>query len=1196
MADGFDGQIKLGVSLEPTDIKKTAQQLQREVSKIFDNSTGQKTSKQFQQMEIQLDKLNNKSTKLQESLKQMETTKIPTEEYKEITKQIADAEKKLAAFRAAEEKAEEIGKPLKGDRLRAMQYEVAQLENTIEYAKGELQDLVETGQAFTLGSDSQKYKDTANELNNTNNKIVQTISAVNNLNQEEEKLPEPVEQTRSSVESLKNSFSKISSLLGKVLHGLGGMAKTLGRTLVSATKKFVSHFSKLAHHTDKHQLSLKKMSRMLLKYGLGIRSIFLLWRKLRGYVTESIKAMAQNFEDVNADVSMLMNSFNQMKNSFGSMVQPLLHALAPALNYIIGLISAAATALANFFAIITGQKFIYKATKANNSFADSIGGVGGSAKEANKELGEYDNLIVIQSQNDGGGGGGGGADAGAGLFEKVKAESDLAQEIKDAVAKGDWEGVGEAFATRINIITEKFDDWLLTKFRPAALLWTERIARILNGLTEGWNGELFGKTLADTINTGFEIVNKFLTTYDFKNLGRKLADALYGLAKNISPTEIGKAFANKINAGLDLVSGFVTNFTEKGGWAELGSKIGTNISAFFNTIKWDEAGADLSGLASGIMTTLTTAIQNTDFHAVGNAIVQFLNNIDFGQLARDLSDLAKSILDGLASVDWSSIASSIGEAIAEFLNNIDFLELGLDLIGLALSIAAALADGIASAWTSMSPASKAIAAAIVGALGAMKLIGLKAALTKSIEAEVAGGIAINRLKLNIGKFLFGLGAGLAIGSLGAQLLAWICDLFGFKQYANEIRYFIAHPVKVFMDLEIGKSAEHFGTELHGAMEKQLKKAFDKGMSIDEIKLNINYDQMTREQQQWVDTTLNNYSELKDKISENAKKYGAVVTDTNKEIKDSTLETNKVVTDSTNRVGESIATISENTLDKAKKTWNSKELTGYFGDRADDVVTSFNGMPSDVEEKFRDSYVRGTGEWHSGELKEKFYASAADVTGAFETTPDDLGTIFSNAVTNVKNNFSEQSFTTHFNSIYTSITGVFSSIPQFFKTTFSDAWTEVENAFSTGSTTFNSFSGGVSTALTNAINTLAGGLNNAVNRPLEMVNELMRKYEGLRFGASSVIGALPRFNNIPVPRLAQGAVIPPNREFLATLGDQKHGTNIETPLDTMIEAFTKALDTRGGANNHEPIVLQLNSKVIAQSVWDEEDKRYKQTGR
>lgn len=61
---------------------------------------------------------------------------------------------------------------------------------------------------------------------------------------------------------------------------------------------------------------------------------------------------------------------------------------------------------------------------------------------------------------------------------------------------------------------------------------------------------------------------------------------------------------------------------------------------------------------------------------------------------------------------------------------------------------------------------------------------------------------------------------------------------------------------------------------------------------------------------------------------------------------------------------------------------------------------------------------------------------------------------------------------------------------------------------------------------------------------------------------------------PVPRLATGAVIPPNNEFLAVLGDQKRGTNVEAPLSTIEEAVGRALDARGGSNAPQDIVLHL----------------------
>lgn len=52
-------------------------------------------------------------------------------------------------------------------------------------------------------------------------------------------------------------------------------------------------------------------------------------------------------------------------------------------------------------------------------------------------------------------------------------------------------------------------------------------------------------------------------------------------------------------------------------------------------------------------------------------------------------------------------------------------------------------------------------------------------------------------------------------------------------------------------------------------------------------------------------------------------------------------------------------------------------------------------------------------------------------------------------------------------------------------------------------------------------------------------------------------AMPALRAVDVPALARGAVIPPNREFMAVLGDQKHGTNIEAPLSTIQEAVAQA---------------------------------------
>ena len=66
----------------------------------------------------------------------------------------------------------------------------------------------------------------------------------------------------------------------------------------------------------------------------------------------------------------------------------------------------------------------------------------------------------------------------------------------------------------------------------------------------------------------------------------------------------------------------------------------------------------------------------------------------------------------------------------------------------------------------------------------------------------------------------------------------------------------------------------------------------------------------------------------------------------------------------------------------------------------------------------------------------------------------------------------------------------------------------------------------------------------------------------------------------LPHLASGAVISPNNEFLAVLGDQKAGTNIEAPLSTIKQAVAEVLAERGGANGSTPIDLYIDGQKFA----------------
>ena len=108
-----------------------------------------------------------------------------------------------------------------------------------------------------------------------------------------------------------------------------------------------------------------------------------------------------------------------------------------------------------------------------------------------------------------------------------------------------------------------------------------------------------------------------------------------------------------------------------------------------------------------------------------------------------------------------------------------------------------------------------------------------------------------------------------------------------------------------------------------------------------------------------------------------------------------------------------------------------------------------------------------------------------------------------------------------------------------------------------------------------------------NKFVEAQNSIARSNSGrsggfgTRSGGFSNPSRAPSISRISAPALARGAVIPPNKEFLAVLGDQKSGTNIETPLATMVDAFKQAMAESGGGAT--TVVIQLDGKEIARST-------------
>lgn len=167
-------------------------------------------------------------------------------------------------------------------------------------------------------------------------------------------------------------------------------------------------------------------------------------------------------------------------------------------------------------------------------------------------------------------------------------------------------------------------------------------------------------------------------------------------------------------------------------------------------------------------------------------------------------------------------------------------------------------------------------------------------------------------------------------------------------------------------------------------------------------------------------------------------------------------------------------------------------------------------------------------------------------------------------------------------IITKIKENFDEIIDFVKNVFSGnwkgAWQNIKNIFSniwesikrTASDVFNGILDAAKLMAKNAGDSIASIFKAVVNGVLKMVESILNAPTKTINKLIGVINKVPGINlgtlpTFKLPRLATGAVIPPRSEFMAILGDQKRGVNIETPLDTMVEAFNKALDNRGNGN-------------------------------
>ena len=163
-----------------------------------------------------------------------------------------------------------------------------------------------------------------------------------------------------------------------------------------------------------------------------------------------------------------------------------------------------------------------------------------------------------------------------------------------------------------------------------------------------------------------------------------------------------------------------------------------------------------------------------------------------------------------------------------------------------------------------------------------------------------------------------------------------------------------------------------------------------------------------------------------------------------------------------------------------------------------------------------------------------------------------------------------------------------------KQNFVDAWDNIRakttETFNSLGQTISDIWNGIGETIKNAVNGIIGFINRMISAVVTGINAVINALNGLSFDLPDIFGGGHVGFNIStltapqIPYLAQGAVIPANREFLAVLGDQSHGTNVEAPLDTIKQAVAEVMEDlqAGQMAGFEAVVSVLREILSAVS--------------
>ena len=439
------------------------------------------------------------------------------------------------------------------------------------------------------------------------------------------------------------------------------------KALTTLGNKAKSIFGKISGFASKMAKQMTPFNAQLTRAGAGVQGMA---ARLKSIVAGALvfNVLSAGLSQVTNYIGTALTGTSQMQAALANLKGAAATAAAPIIQILTPALAALANAAATVFSYLSQliSFFTGKSVSAMASAAKGMSGVGSAAggaakevKKANGELAAFDELNVLNKQQDeepDASGGGGGTGAIVPNYD-FKGKNPFLDSILDAIKAGQWEEVGKLLAEKLNGAMASIP-W--DKIDKTVSGWVSNLARTLNGFVSALDWPLLGKTVASGLNVGLHAVDTFMDTFDFTALGDGLANGLNGAIAALDWASLGRFLTDKFRAVFETLHGFVRSFD----FVALGESLATATTAAINNVDWVQAFGDGSAFIVGALQALTAWVQGIDWASLGTTIADCFLAIDWSGILLNLVLFIGTTLSSLgemAASFFTELAHSCGD-------------------------------------------------------------------------------------------------------------------------------------------------------------------------------------------------------------------------------------------------------------------------------------------------------------------------------------------------------------------------------------------------------------------------------------------------------------------------------------------------------------------------------------------------------